>query len=138
MLTFTGTHWKVHHGDEVAIEGTLKLFDVTSTPLKLDFKPKGLGPIRPWIMASIVKDTLTASQRSGRRPDSGGMDISNLSNEFATKDGDGRTSMFGSEPNRAAFGYGRPPRRTRNQATTNEESMKRSLSASRAVSSPGR
>lgn len=95
-LTFTGTHWKVHRGDEVAIEGTLKLVDVAATPMKLDLlKPKGLGP-DPTVDYGIYEwkeNTLRYCVRNGPVGDGlpGGIDISKLRpTEFATKNGDGR------------------------------------------------
>lgn len=95
-LTFTGTHWKVHHGDEVAVEGTLRLVDVASTPRKLDLlKPKGLGP-DPTVDYGIYEwkdNTLRYCVRNGPVGSEipGGLDISKLRpNEFSTKNGDGR------------------------------------------------
>jgi uncharacterized protein (TIGR03067 family) len=95
-LTFSGTHWKVHRGDYVAVEGTLRLVDVASTPMKLDLlKPRGLGP-DPTVDYGIYEwkeDTLRYCVRNGPTGSGGpgGMDISKLRpTEFATKDGDGR------------------------------------------------
>ncbi len=95
-LTFTGTHWKVHHDDAVAIEGTLKLVDVASTPMKMDLhKPKGLGP-DPTVDFGIYEwkeDTLRYCVRNGPADSGlpGGLDISKLRPmEFSTKNGDGR------------------------------------------------
>src|SRR5262245_31588125 len=45
LLTFTGDKWKVHRGDEVAVEGTVRLVDVAATPRKFDLiKPPRLAP----------------------------------------------------------------------------------------------
>lgn len=95
-LTFTGTHWKVHHDDAVAIEGTLKLVDVASTPMKFDLlKPKGLGP-DPTVDYGIYEwkeNTLRYCVRNGPVGGGfpGGLDISKLRpTEFSTKNGDGR------------------------------------------------
>ena len=33
-LTFTGDKWKLHRGDEAAVEGTVRLVDVATTPRK--------------------------------------------------------------------------------------------------------
>ncbi len=95
-LTFTGTHWKVHRGEEVAIEGTLKLVDVASTPMKMDLhKPKGLGP-DPTVDYGIYEwkdDTLRYCFRNGPADSGlpGGLYIPKLRPlEFSTKNGDGR------------------------------------------------
>ncbi|MFN0018965.1 MAG: protein kinase domain-containing protein [Pirellulaceae bacterium] len=95
-LTFTGTRWKVHSGDYVAVEGTLRLVDVASIPMKLDLlKPRGLGP-DPTVDYGIYEwkeNTLRYCVRNGPTGSGlpGGMDISKLRpTEFATKDGDGR------------------------------------------------
>jgi uncharacterized protein (TIGR03067 family) len=45
-LTFMGDKWKVHRGDEVAVEGTVRLVDVAATPRKFDLiKPPHLAPV---------------------------------------------------------------------------------------------
>jgi uncharacterized protein (TIGR03067 family) len=92
-MTFTGDKWKVHRGDEVAVEGTLRLVDVKATPRKFDLiKPPRLGPnasadygIYEW-----KDDTLRYCTRNG--PLGAGIGTPDLRpHDFTTRDGDGRT-----------------------------------------------
>ncbi|MBC7815399.1 MAG: protein kinase, partial [Planctomycetaceae bacterium] len=96
VFTFQGTHWMVHREDEVALEGTLQLVDVTSTPRKLDLlKPKGLGPV-PTVDYGIYEwkdDTLRYCVRNGpvNNGPPGMMGATELRpKEFVTRNGDGR------------------------------------------------
>jgi RNA polymerase sigma factor (sigma-70 family) len=92
-MTFTGGKWKVHRGDEVAVEGTLRLVDVTAAPKKFDLiKPPRLAPnttvdygIYEW-----KDDTLRYCTRNG--PLGAGIGTPDLRpRDFTTRDGDGRT-----------------------------------------------
>jgi RNA polymerase sigma factor (sigma-70 family) len=92
-LTFAGDKWKVHRGDEVAVEGTLRLVDITATPKKFDLiKPPRLAPnitvdygIYEW-----KDDMLRYCTRNG--PLGAGPDGHDLRpRDFTTRDGDGRT-----------------------------------------------
>ncbi len=91
-MTFTGDKWKVHRGDEVAVEGTLRLVDVNATPKKFDLiKPPRLAPsatvdygIYEW-----KDDTLRYCSRNG--PPGAGIGTPDLRpRDFTTRDGDGR------------------------------------------------
>jgi uncharacterized protein (TIGR03067 family) len=92
-LTFTGNKWKVHRGDEVAVEGTVRLVDVAATPKKFDLiKPSRLAPetsvdygVYDW------KDAmLRYCVRNG--PFDPGIGVPDLRpSDFTTRDGDGRT-----------------------------------------------
>jgi uncharacterized protein (TIGR03067 family) len=91
-LTFTGDKWKVHRGNEVAVEGTLRLVDLAATPKKFDLiKRSRLAPgtsvdygIYDW-----KGDRLRYCTRNG--PLGPGIDIPDLRpRDFTTRDGDGR------------------------------------------------
>jgi uncharacterized protein (TIGR03067 family) len=92
-MTFTGDKWKVHRGDEVAVEGTLRLVDVTATPRKFDLvKPPRLGPNAPADhgIYEWKDDTLRYCTRNG--PLGAGLGTPDLRpRDFTTRDGDGRT-----------------------------------------------
>jgi RNA polymerase sigma factor (sigma-70 family) len=92
-LTFTGDKWKVHRGDDVAVEGTLRFVDVAANPRKFDLlKHSRLGPgssadygIYEW-----KGDRLRYCTRNG--PLGFGIDTPDLRpRDFTTRDGDGRT-----------------------------------------------
>jgi RNA polymerase sigma factor (sigma-70 family) len=92
-LTFTGGKWKVHRGDEVAVEGTVRLVDVSATPRKFDLvKPSRLAPITTvdYGIYEFQGDTLRYCTRNG--PAGSGIDTPDLRpRDFTTRDGDGRT-----------------------------------------------
>jgi uncharacterized protein (TIGR03067 family) len=92
-LTFTGDKWKVHRGAEVAVEGTMRLVDVTVTPCKFDLiKPPRLAPVTSvdYGIYEWKGDMLRYCTRNG--PLDSGIDVRDLRpRDFTTQDGDGRT-----------------------------------------------
>jgi uncharacterized protein (TIGR03067 family) len=92
-LTFTGDMWKVHRGDEVAVKGTLRLVDISTTPRKFDlvksvrFAP---GTSVDYGIYEWKGNTLRYCTRNG--PLGSGIDTRDLRpRDFTTRDGDGRT-----------------------------------------------
>jgi uncharacterized protein (TIGR03067 family) len=93
-MTVTGTKWKIHRGEEVAVEGIIKLIDVTTPARKFDLlKPIRLGPV-PTVDYGIYEwkdETLRYCVRNGPLD----ARIDNAADfrprEFATRDCDGRT-----------------------------------------------
>jgi uncharacterized protein (TIGR03067 family) len=92
-LTFTGDKWKVHRGNDIAVEGTVRLVDVASTPKKFDLiKPPRLAP-ETTVDFGIYEwkgDTLRYCTRNGPL-DAGIIVHDPRPRDFTTRDGDGQT-----------------------------------------------
>ena len=110
-MTYAGDKWKVHRGDEVAVEGTLRLVDVKATPRKFDLiKPPRLAPnttvdygIYEW-----KDDTLRYCTRNG--PPGAGVGVPDLRpRDFTTREGDGRTVYLWRRAQTPANPPGAPP-----------------------------
>jgi uncharacterized protein (TIGR03067 family) len=100
-LTFTCDKWKVHRGAEVAVEGTLRLVDITAPPKTFDLiKLPGLSP-KMTVDYGIYEwkdDLLRYCTRNG--PLDAGRDL--RPRDFTTRDGDGRVVYLWKRANPAA------------------------------------